>query len=161
MLIAAKDDQPHRGDHHLDGRVVARQRPLAGLGRAGGPAVGDADVRHPFGRAGDGCGGPGFRDGGAQPVPDLGQLTGGGDIQQDAEGNTAELRPPGDAVAGNTIYRGCMGRILLIVLAVIAAFMILSVVISALSHLFWIAVIALLVVLGLRLAVGARRRSRR
>ena len=54
-----------------------------------------------------------------------------------------------------------MGRILLIVLVVIAAFMILSVVISALSHLFWIAVIALLVVLGLRLAVGARRWSRR
>jgi uncharacterized membrane protein YccC len=71
-----------------------------------------------------------------------------------------ELRLAGDAGAGNTIYRGCMGRLLLIVLAAIAVFVILSIVISALSHLFWIAVVALLVVVGVRLAAGARRRAR-
>jgi hypothetical protein len=54
-----------------------------------------------------------------------------------------------------------MGRLLLIVLAAIALFMVLSIVISALSHLFWIAIVALLVVVGFRLAVGARHRSRR
>ena len=54
-----------------------------------------------------------------------------------------------------------MGRLILIVLAVIAAFMILSAVISALHFLFWFAVVALIVFAGLRLVGGARRRSRR
>jgi hypothetical protein len=54
-----------------------------------------------------------------------------------------------------------MGRLILIVLAVIALFMILSAVISALHFLFWVAVVALLVFAGLRLAGGARRWSRR
>jgi hypothetical protein len=67
----------------------------------------------------------------------------------------------GGAVPGNTIYRGRMGRLILVVLAVIALFMILSAVISALHFLFWVAVVALLVFAGLRLAGGARRRSRR
>ncbi len=62
---------------------------------------------------------------------------------------------------GNTIYRGCMGMLILIVLAAIALFMILSAVISALHFLFWIAVVALLVFAGLRLVGGARRWSRR
>ena len=65
------------------------------------------------------------------------------------------------AVPGNTIYRGSMGMFILLVLAAIALFIILSAVISALHFLFWIAVVALLVFAGLRLAGGARRRSRR
>jgi Flp pilus assembly protein TadB len=65
------------------------------------------------------------------------------------------------AVPGNTIYRGRMGMLILLVLAGIALFLILSAVISALHFLFWIAVVALLVFAGLRLASGARRRSRR
>jgi hypothetical protein len=54
-----------------------------------------------------------------------------------------------------------MGKLILIVLAAIALFMILSAVISALHFLFWIAVVALLVFAGLRLVGGARRWSRR
>ena len=54
-----------------------------------------------------------------------------------------------------------MGRLLLIVLALIAAFMILSIVVSALHFIFWVAVVALIVVVGLRLNGGARRRSQR
>jgi hypothetical protein len=54
-----------------------------------------------------------------------------------------------------------MGRLLLIVLAAIAAFMLLGVVISALHFIFWVAVIALIVVVGLRLTSSARRWSRR
>ena len=65
------------------------------------------------------------------------------------------------AFPGNTIYRGSMGMLILLVLAAIAVFLILSAVISALHFLFWIAVVALLVFAGLRLAAGARRRSRR
>ena len=44
-----------------------------------------------------------------------------------------------------------MGKLLLIVLAAIAAFMLLGVVISALHFIFWVAVVALIVVVGLRL----------
>ena len=54
-----------------------------------------------------------------------------------------------------------MGKLLLIVLAAIAAFMILSFVISALHFIIWVAVVALIVVVGLRLTGGARRWSRR
>jgi hypothetical protein len=71
----------------------------------------------------------------------------------------ASLRPDA-AVAVNTIYRGCMGKLLLIALAVIAAFMVLSAVISALHFIFWVAVVALIVVVGLRLTGSARRWSR-
>jgi hypothetical protein len=67
----------------------------------------------------------------------------------------------GGAAGGNTIYRGCMGRLLLLVLAVIAGFMVLSIVISALHFIFWVAVVALIVVGALRLSGGARRRARR
>ena len=45
-------------------------------------------------------------------------------------------------------------------LAAIAAFMILSIVVSALHFVFWVAVVALIVVVGMRLTGGARRRSR-
>jgi hypothetical protein len=65
------------------------------------------------------------------------------------------------AAGANTIYRGCMGKLLLIVLAAIAAFVVLSAVISALHFIFWVAVVALIVVVGLRLTGGARRWSRR
>ena len=54
-----------------------------------------------------------------------------------------------------------MGRLILIVLAAIALFIIISALISALHFLFRIAVVALLVFAGLRLVAGARRRSRR
>ena len=54
-----------------------------------------------------------------------------------------------------------MGKLLLLVLAVIAAFMILSAVVSALHFIFWVAVVALLVVVGMRLVSGTRRWSRR
>jgi hypothetical protein len=76
-------------------------------------------------------------------------------------GTTGVLGPRGDAVRGDTIYRGCMGRLLLIVLAGIAAFMLLGIVISALHFIFWVAVVALIVVVGLRLTGSARRWSRR
>jgi hypothetical protein len=78
-----------------------------------------------------------------------------------ARGPARDLRPQGDAVAADTIYRGCMGKLLLIVLAAIAAFMILSFVVSALHFIFWVAVVALIVVVGMRLTSGARRWSRR
>ena len=67
----------------------------------------------------------------------------------------------GTRVGGNTIYRGCMGKLLLVALAVIAAFMLLGVVFAALKTLFWIAIVGLIVVGGLRLTAGARRWSRR
>jgi predicted membrane protein len=72
----------------------------------------------------------------------------------------ANLRRLRGAAAVNTIYRGCMGKLLLVVLAVIAAFMVLSIVVSALHFIFWVAVVALIVVVGMRLTGGARRRSR-
>jgi hypothetical protein len=50
--------------------------------------------------------------------------------------------------------------LILIVLAAIALFMILSAVISALHFLFWIAVVALIVFAGLRLVGSSRRRAR-
>ena len=73
----------------------------------------------------------------------------------------ANLRWPRGAVAANTIYRGSMGKLLLIVLAAIVAFMLLGAVISALHFIFWVAVVALIVVVGLRLTGSARRWSRR
>jgi len=54
-----------------------------------------------------------------------------------------------------------MGMLILIVLAAIALFLIVSAVISALHFLFWIAVLALIAVVGFRLVGGARRWSRR
>ena len=54
-----------------------------------------------------------------------------------------------------------MGRILLIVLAAFVALMVIGAIISALHFLFVVALIAVVVLLGLRLTTGARRRSRR
>ncbi len=58
-------------------------------------------------------------------------------------------------------YRGGMWRLMLILLAALVAFMIVSAVISALHFLFWIAVVMVVVVGALRLSSGMRRRSRR
>ncbi len=58
-------------------------------------------------------------------------------------------------------YRGGMGRILLIVLAAFVALMVIGVIVSALHFLFVVALIAVVVILGLRLTTGVRRRSRR
>jgi hypothetical protein len=54
-----------------------------------------------------------------------------------------------------------MGRILLILIAALVVFMLVSVFIATLHLLFWIAVIALLGIGVLRFSGGARRRSRR
>ena len=57
-------------------------------------------------------------------------------------------------------YRGGMGRLILILLAVLALFMVISVVISALHFLFWVALVALILVGVFRLG-GVMRRSNR
>jgi len=62
--------------------------------------------------------------------------------------------PPAAAVA----YRGVMGRLILILLAVLAIFLVVSMVISALHFLFWVALIAL-VLLGVFRLGGLLRRS--
>jgi hypothetical protein len=54
-----------------------------------------------------------------------------------------------------------MGRILLFLLAALAVFLLVSLVISALHFLFWIALLALIVVGALRVTSGVRRWSRR
>jgi hypothetical protein len=54
-----------------------------------------------------------------------------------------------------------MGRLILILLAALFVFMLVSVVISALHFLFWFAIVALVVVGALRLGGGMRRRSHR
>jgi hypothetical protein len=57
-------------------------------------------------------------------------------------------------------YRGAMGRLILILLAVLALFVVISMVISALHFLFWVAVIALVLVGVFRLSSVVRRSSR-
>ena len=54
-----------------------------------------------------------------------------------------------------------MGKIILFLLAAIVLFMIVSAVISALHFLFWVAVVALLVLGAFRLSSSMRRRERR
>jgi hypothetical protein len=49
-----------------------------------------------------------------------------------------------------------MGRLILILLAILVAFMVISLVISALHFLFWVA-LAVLVVVGVMRLTGARR----
>jgi hypothetical protein len=65
----------------------------------------------------------------------------------------------GQAVAAVT-YRGVMGRLILILLAVLALFVVISMVISALHFLFWVALIALVLV-GVFRVGGVMRRSSR
>ena len=57
-------------------------------------------------------------------------------------------------------YCGAMGRLILILLAVLALFLVISMVISALHFLFWVAVIALVLVGVFRLGGLMRRSSR-
>ena len=64
-------------------------------------------------------------------------------------------------VMSRLAYRGGMGKILLIVLAAFVALMVIGVIISALHFLFVVALVAIVVILGLRLTTGVRRRSRR
>ena len=54
-----------------------------------------------------------------------------------------------------------MGRILLIVLAAFVALMVIGAIISTLHFLFVVALIAVIVIVGLRLTAGVRHRSRR
>jgi uncharacterized membrane protein YccC len=63
----------------------------------------------------------------------------------------------GQPVAAVT-YRRAMGRLILILLAVLALFVVISMVISALHFLFWVALVALILVGVFRL--GVMRRSR-
>ena len=53
-----------------------------------------------------------------------------------------------------------MGRLILIILGVLVAFMVISLVISALHFLFWIAIVALIVLGVVRLSGVMRRHSR-
>jgi hypothetical protein len=64
--------------------------------------------------------------------------------------------PPVAAVT----YRRTMGRLILILLAVLAIFLVISMVISALHFLFWVALIALILVGVFRLGGVMRRSSR-
>lgn len=72
----------------------------------------------------------------------------------------SQWRPDGARTAA-LAYRGCMGKLLLILLAVFAAFLVVSLVISALHFLFVVALVALVVVGALRLTGSVRRRRTR
>ncbi len=72
-------------------------------------------------------------------------------------GRSFPLRAPLVAVA----YRRAMGRLILILLAALVVVMVVSLVISALHFLFWIAVLAVVLMGVLRLTGSMRRRSRR
>ena len=72
-----------------------------------------------------------------------------------------EPGPLADAEWAGLAYRGGMGKILLIVLAAFVALMLIGVIISTLHFLFVVALIAVIVIVGLRLTTGVRRRSRR
>jgi len=70
------------------------------------------------------------------------------------------VRPaPRFALPAMEIYRVCMGRLILIILGVLVAFMVISLVISALHFLFWIAIVALIVLGVVRLSGVMRRHS--
>ena len=77
----------------------------------------------------------------------------------DARWPGAPVTLAGRAVAAVT-YRGAMGRLILILLAVLALFVVISMVISALHFLFWVALIALVLVGVFRLGSVMRRSSR-
>jgi uncharacterized integral membrane protein len=72
---------------------------------------------------------------------------------------TSRLTLTGQPAAAVT-YRRTMGRLILILLAVLAIFVVISMVISALHFLFWVALIALILVGVFRLG-GVMRRSNR
>lgn len=67
---------------------------------------------------------------------------------------------PGSHGPANVAYRECMGRLILILLAALLVFMLVTFVISALKFLFWIALVALVIVGAVSLT-GRMSRSRR
>lgn len=73
----------------------------------------------------------------------------------------ARLPASARAGAGSLAYRGGMGKILLFLLGIFAVIMLISFVISALHFLFYVALIAVIVVAAMRLTGGMRRRARR
>ncbi len=57
-------------------------------------------------------------------------------------------------------YGAFMGRIFLVVIAALAVMMLLSVIVAALHMLFWVALIAVVGIVALRVGRGTRRSSR-
>ncbi len=79
------------------------------------------------------------------------------------DGRLRRARLPAPAHAGPAplAYRGGMGKILLFLLGIFAVFLVISFVISALHFLFYVALIAVIVVAAMRLTGGMRRRRAR
>lgn len=79
------------------------------------------------------------------------------------DGRLCRARLPASAHAGPAplAYRGGMGKILLFLIGIFAVIMLISFVISALHFLFYVALIAVIVVAAMRLTGGVRRRRRR
>ena len=57
-------------------------------------------------------------------------------------------------------YGAIMGKIFLVVIAALAVMMLLSVIVAALHMLFWVALIAVVGIVALRVGRGTRRSSR-
>jgi hypothetical protein len=76
-------------------------------------------------------------------------------------GRWAQIRLWVDATGPALTYREGMGKLLLILLAAFAVFMLISLVISALHFLFWIALVVVLVLGALRLTSALRHSPRR
>jgi len=76
-------------------------------------------------------------------------------------GRWARIRLWVDATGPALAYREGMGKLLLILLAAFAVFMLVSVVISALHFLFWIALVVVVVLGALRLTSALRHSPRR
>jgi len=72
-----------------------------------------------------------------------------------------QIRPWVDATGPALAYREGMGKLLLILLAAFAVFMLISLVVSALHFLFWIALVVLVVFGALRLTSALRHSPRR
>ena len=72
-----------------------------------------------------------------------------------------QIRPWVDATGPALAYREGMGKLLLILLVAFAVFMLISLVISALHFLFWIALVVLVVFGALRLTSALRHSPRR
>ncbi len=67
---------------------------------------------------------------------------------------------PGTGIWRAAAYRGAMGRLILILLAALIVVMLVSLVISALHFLFWVAVVAVVLLGAVRLSSMWRRSSR-
>ena len=72
-----------------------------------------------------------------------------------------QIRPWVDATGPALAYREGMGKLLLILLVAFAVFMLISLVVSALHFLFWIALVVLVVFGALRLTSALRHSPRR